>query len=271
MRRGSVTPGMQFAFELIVYSLADMTYNILLSLASGYYSYEKLKKALEQRDINYREFIRLVMKYPIFSNNLLGLGLQNIVQVLSKNKQDQIISSIAENALGYDIRNIIRALQGFAAYAMGEVPKNSPIMATYNVFGRVIPVLNSTLVKMLLMQAFGDLNYSGRRTGSRSRSSYIIDKIHAVSDDSIRELAIRNMFKQGVYSPADKRNITGEYLSSQSMTPMIQESINEAKKLSKPKEIPNIPQVQPVKTQPRSTASLKELGSTPYAPPEGML
>ena len=270
MRRGSVTPGMQFAFELIVYSLADMTYNILLSLASGYYSYEKLKKALEQRDINYREFIRLVMKYPIFSNNLLGLGLQNIVQVLSKNKQDQIISSIAENALGYDIRNIIRALQGFAAYAMGEVPKNSPIMATYNVFGRVIPVLNSTLVKMLLMQSFGDLNYSGRRTGSRSRSSYILDKIHAVSDDSIRELAIRNMFKQGVYSPADKRNITGEYLSSQSMTPMIQESINEAKKLSKPKKIPNIPQVQPVKTQPRNTASLKEQGSTPYVPPEGM-
>jgi hypothetical protein len=278
MRRGSITPGMQFAFELVVYSLADMSYNLILSLASGYYNYEKLKKALEQREINYREFVRLVMKYPIFSNNLLGFGLQNVVQVLTTGKQEQLISSIAENALGYDIRNIVRALQGWTAYAMGDVPKTSPMMATYNVFGRVIPVLSSTLVKMLLMQSFGDLNYSGRRTGNRSRSSYVLDKIHAVSDDFIREQAIRNMFKHGEYNLSDKRTPTGEYLSSQSMTPQIQKTMEEAKKLSKPNIKPrpkpqpqvenysyNTPKIE------NKTVSLKTLGSTPYTPPKGML
>ena len=281
IRRGSVTPGMQFAFELLVYTMLDMSYNILLSLASGYYNYEKLKQALAKREMNYQELMRLVMKFPIFSNNLLGLGMQNLIPVLNNGmNKDMVISSVAESAIGYDIRNVSKALQGWAAYANGDIPKEHPMMATYNVLGRVIPGIGSTLVKMLLMQSFGDLNYSGRTSSKRSPSSFILDKIGSLSDDAVRETAVRSIFKNATYKPMDKRLPSGEYLSTLKMTPKLQEEMD---KLSKgvpqqsakptPKPTPQEPKASPpppVVTSSR-TPSLKTIGSNPIAPPTGML
>jgi hypothetical protein len=280
MRRGSVTPAMQFAFELVLYSLADMSYNILLSLASGYYNYEKLKKALQQRDFNYREFVRLIMKYPLFSNNLFGFGSQAIAQVLTTGKGEQLVSSVAESAIGYDIRNIVKAIQGFAAWSMGDVPRQSPLINTYNVFGRVIPVLSSTLVKMLLMQSFGDLNYSGRRPGKRTKSSYVLDKVHAVSDDFIREKSIRNLFNNNNYNPGDKRDIiNGGYLKKPELQPWLQDAVNSAQQRFKEKKQQQQTQTQPQVQQPQQPpepqsppkVSLQTIGTTPIQPPSGIL
>lgn len=267
MRRGSITPSMQFAFELLVYSIADTAYNIILSLASGYYNYEKLKRALEKRELNYRETLRLLMKYPLFSNNLFGFGLQATIQAFTGGSQDKIIGSIAENAIGYDIRNFIRALQSWSAYISGDIPKDHPMMATYNAMGRLFPVLSNTLVKMLLMQSFGDISSSGRRTGSRSRSSYILDKIGAVSDDSIREKAVRGIFKDSEYNPVDKRTFDGQYRQSKIYDPIFNTAVEKAKEQAVPKETRQ-PQVKQPKVPQNKQPSIEEQGTTPYAPPE---
>ena len=127
--------------------------------------------------------------------------------------RDAIISSVAENAIGYDIRNVIKALQGWASYAMGEVPQQHPALSTYNVLGRIIPGIGNTLVKMQIMQAFGELNTSGRTKINRSNSSYILDKIEATSDQAIRDQLIRNLFKNGIYAPAGPKLPSGGYRS----------------------------------------------------------
>ncbi len=220
MRRGSVTPAMQFAFELLTYSLLDLSYNIILSLASGYYQYEKLKRALQNREINNREVLRLILKYPIFSTNLVGLGMQNIIPALSGGmNKDLVISSVAESAIGYDIRTVIKALQGWSSFVTGEIPAQHPMLSTYNAFGRIFPGIGNTLVKMLLMQSFGELNTSGRTLNKRSSSSYILDKIDAVSDQAIREAMIRDMFKYSEYAPAGKKSLTKAYQSIPNVEP----------------------------------------------------
>jgi len=260
MRRGSITPAMQFGFELLLYSLLDMTYNIMLSLASGYYQYEKIKRALEKREINNREIVRLLLKYPVFSSNLVGLGMQNIIPALMGGmNRDAIISSVAENAIGYDIRSIIKALQGWASYVTGEIPQQHPALSTYNVVGRIIPGIGNTLIKMQLMQAFGELNTSGRTRTNRSNSSYILDKIEATSDQSIRDQLIRNLFKNGIYSPAGPKLPSGGY-----------RSLIDIPKIKPPEpKIPELPEVQPVNepTKPETQPGIVEQATTPIKAP----
>lgn len=260
MRRGSITPAMQFGFELLLYSLLDMTYNIMLSLASGYYQYEKIKRALEKREINNREIVRLLLKYPVFSSNLVGLGMQNIIPALMGGmNRDAIISSVAENAIGYDIRSIIKALQGWASYVTGEIPQQHPALSTYNVVGRIIPGIGNTLIKMQLMQAFGELNTSGRTRTNRSNSSYILDKIEATSDQAIRDQLIRNLFKNGIYSPAGPKLPSGGY-----------RSLIDIPKIKPPEpKVPELPEVQPVNesTKPETQPGIVEQATTPIKAP----
>lgn len=197
-RRGSVTPAMQFAFELLVYSILDMTYNILLSLASGYYQYEKLKKALANKEINNLEVVRLLLKFPVFSSNLVGLGAQNLVPIFMDGAtKDSVINSIAENAIGYDVRNVIKALQGWTSYVMGEVPEQHPMLSSYVAVRSALPGVGHTLVRMLLMQSFGKLNTTGRTSASRSAPSRVMDAMDSVMDQGIREEAVRAIFKRG--------------------------------------------------------------------------
>ena len=252
MRRGSVTPAMQFAFELLTYSLLDLSYNIILSLASGYYQYEKLKRALQNREINNREVLRLLLKYPIFSTNIIGLGMQNIIPALSGGmNKDLVISSVAESAIGYDIRTVIKALQGWSSFVTGEVPAQHPMISTYNAFGRIFPGIGNTLIKMLLMQSFGELNTSGRTPSKRSSSSYILDKIDAVSDQAIREAAVRDMFKYSEYAPAGKKSLTKAYQSIPNV---------ESPQMKQP-QLPEVKQPQlPEVKQPQLPTTPKEPG-----------
>jgi hypothetical protein len=192
--------------------------------------------------------------------------MQNIIPVLMGGmNRDTIISSVAESAIGYDIRNVIKALQGWSSYAMGEIPQQHPALSTYNVLGRVIPGIGNTLVKMLLMQAFGELNTSGRTRKKRTNTSYVMDKIDALSDQAIREQAIRAMFKTGTYAPAGAKLPTGGYQSllnvPKAKLPEVKEpKLNQSQLLSQP---PN----EEVSYDKETTPGLVEQATTPIKAP----
>jgi len=259
MRRGSVTPMMQFAFELLTYSMLDVVYNLILSLASGYYRWEKLMEALKNRELNKREFLRIILKFPVFSSNLLGLGLQSFVYALNLSQsRDSVISSVGESAIGYDVRSVIKALQGWASFVTGEVPKQHPAVTTYNAFGRLIPGIGNTLVKMLIMQAYGELSTSGTRGRQRTKSSYVLDRINELSDQNLRDSLIRSMFIGGEYMPSGKKLPTGGYVSELGNKSMMDTL---KAKLPEPK-LPEIPEV----LKPKQESIVKQ-ATTPLKAP----
>lgn len=268
VRRGSVTPTMQFAFELMLYSIMDLQYNIILSLASGYYQWDKVMKALKRRELNYQEFIRLILKYPVFSNNLMGMAMQNIIPVLAGGlHKENLISSVGENAIALEIKQVIKALQGWTAFITGDTPQQHPIIPTFNTLGRIFPGIGSTLTKLFMMQAYGEINTSGRTPRRRSTTSYVLDKLHSLSDEAIREEAIRNIFKPDQYQPTGKKALTGEYESMKRNRDALKKVRDDIQKKSK-----SVPQVkEPKLTKERPEVTLNHLGTTPYEPPKDLL
>jgi hypothetical protein len=194
--------------------MLDLAYNMLLALASGFYEYEKLLERLKQKELNYAELVRLLVKMPVFSNNLVGLGAGFITQAFATGlNRDGMFSSVGEAALAYEIKNILKAMKSWGHYFFGEVPDQHPIIPTYNAFGRVIPGLGSTLTRMAIMQAYGDTNTTGRSSRNRSSSSWVMDQIDINNGVSEIEQMTRDILKDSDYRLRENTDVLGNYPS----------------------------------------------------------
>jgi hypothetical protein len=233
MRRGSTTPAMRFAFELLVYGMLDVTYNLFLALKSGYYRWEKIKRALAAKDVNWTEVTKLILRFPVFSGNLLGL-VTNLVGnlALDSGNKNTIFNSVAESAMGQNVRSVYKALQSYVLYAMGEVGPSHPLFNTYKALSPMLGGVSGGLVKMLIMQAFGDLNSTGRSSSSRSPSSFVMDKADSISHQNIREQAVRAIFRDAEYIPYSQPNARNVFGSKRwiNLSKGIQTDIGQATK-----------------------------------------
>lgn len=247
IRRGSTTPALQMAFELLVYGTMDMIYNILLALASGYYRWEKIKKMIEKGEVNKKEAVRLLLRYPIFSMNLLGLGANTLRTALIGGMPDNTFSSVGEGALNQTAKNLWNGIAAWPKVAMDMEKPGEATIATFNMVRSLIPVPSSTLVKMLLEQSFGKTNTSGNPDRLPGK---VIRRESQNSTNGTREEAVRQMFNQAYIDSVEKSKLR------KAMQP-------------KAKEIQQIQTPRTPRTTP-SVPTLQEQANTPLQAPAGL-
>jgi hypothetical protein len=169
MRRGSIAPAMRHAFELMHHALLDTLYNIILALASGWYKWHELMKRLEEKNVNWLEVMKMVLRYPVFSMNLIGFFAQTMAQLIPDRGRDQsVINSVGEVAIVNMIKNLGKAIGSYYYFAIGQVGPEHPAFHTYMLSRGFLSFLpGNTLIRMLLMQSAGHLNTAGTK-GKRS-------------------------------------------------------------------------------------------------------
>lgn len=245
IRRGSTTPALQMAVELLAYGLLDMLYNILLAFASGYYRWEKVKEKIQKGEVNGKEAVRLLLRYPIFSMNLLGLGANTTRLALLGGMPDNTFSSVGEGALVQTAKNFWNGITAWPKVAMGMEKPGEASIQTYNMVRSLAPIPASTFVKMILEQSFGKTNTSG---DPRKLPGKVTRNTNQNTTNGTREELVRQMFKDSYIDSVEKNKLR------KAMEP----KAREIQKTTMPKATVS------------STPSLQQQATTPIKAPSGL-
>jgi hypothetical protein len=247
-RRGSVAPAFRHGIRLLTHAMLDMIYNILLALASGWYKWEELMERIEKGNINYTELAKLVLRYPVFSMNKVGLVSQLLVTLATdKMNKNSIISSVGEQAIINTFFNMGKAVESYYYWATGQVSKEHPGVATYAALrGFLSAVPGNTLIRIILEQSFGQSGTTG--TATRLPAA-LMRQVDMVSDERPMKEFVRTLFPDGVKNK---------------------------KPTVKPMKLTDIPKIRPLSRQTPKTntpttksPSIKEQATTPLKAPSG--
>lgn len=165
LRRGSIAPPVKFGIHLMLNVIMDALYGTVLALARGAWELDEILEKARQNQINWAETVKLLLRHPVFQNNILGFVSNYAYRGIEGGVGGGMLSSVQETALGGIITD---ALKLFKEMSEPDFTWTDATMQAYLKFGAILPGdLGAAHVKILAQLAHDPGTFSRTSRGNK--------------------------------------------------------------------------------------------------------
>lgn len=272
LRRGSIAAPVKYGIHLMLNVVMDSLYGVVLALARGAWELDELLEKAQERQVNWAEATKLLLRHPVFQSNALGLFANTVYKAVEPGTlTSNMYSSVQESALvqaGTDFYKVGEA------FANPEFTWTQAMHQAYLKFGATLPgELGSAPIRILSMMAHDPgLATRTSKGGRPDQEKTAIGEAHKFFNSTGYEGQWRQWVREltPAFRPPSMTPQRQEH--KKLLKDLIDQRVNQIPKIPQPTkepkpkaQVPTIP-VTPVKTQ-----GVQNQATTPEAAPSGLL